>query len=100
MTNVNVSWMSEGLCRTSANVRKSDANWYAEIGTTECLLAVRICKQCPVSETCLQFALENEEEFGVWGGFAAGQRDGLLRGMSREQVQAIRRTYSRRSRRY
>lgn len=31
-------------------------------------VALMICQQCPVTKECLQFALDNCERFGVWGG--------------------------------
>lgn len=34
----------------------------------------RICVKCEVSDECLQFALENEIRFGVWGGLTDFQR--------------------------
>ena len=30
--------------------------------------AKSICALCPVSPECLQYALDNDEHFGVWGG--------------------------------
>ncbi len=36
--------------------------------------AVRICQTCPVNNCCLDYALEFESEFGVWGGYTARQR--------------------------
>lgn len=29
--------------------------------------AKKVCKRCPVREQCLEYALENEEEYGIWG---------------------------------
>ena len=34
----------------------------------------RICVKCEVSDECLQFAIENEIRFGVWGGLTDFQR--------------------------
>lgn len=39
--------------------------------------AKAICKQCPVQKECLAWALENDEEFGVWGGLTAIERKNL-----------------------
>lgn len=41
--------------------------------------ALKICHTCPVRSQCLEFALDNEEEFGIWGGLTEGQRYELLR---------------------
>lgn len=36
--------------------------------------AVKTCRTCPVNNCCLDYALEYESEFGIWGGFTARQR--------------------------
>lgn len=36
---------------------------------------------CPVREQCLQTALENDEHFGIWGGYSERERRKLKRGM-------------------
>lgn len=38
-------------------------------------LIERICMRCPVQVECLQFALENDERHGYWGGFSPADRD-------------------------
>lgn len=38
------------------------------------------CFACPVREECLQFALENDEGYGVWGGLTPYERDQLKKG--------------------
>jgi WhiB family transcriptional regulator, redox-sensing transcriptional regulator len=49
--------------------------------------AVAICGGCEVRDVCLQFALENREIDGVWGGLTPRKRDVLRRklGYMREQ---------------
>ncbi len=37
------------------------------------------CKQCPVITQCLTWALTNQEQYGIWGGLAADERDELLK---------------------
>jgi len=36
--------------------------------------AKRICAACPVREECLEYALENDERFGIWGGLSERER--------------------------
>ena len=38
--------------------------------------ALRACTRCPVAATCLAWALR-EEEYGVWGGLTAAERDAV-----------------------
>ncbi len=37
------------------------------------------CKQCPVAEQCLSYALNEDIKFGVWGGFTSRERGTLRR---------------------
>jgi len=37
-----------------------------------------ICMRCPVRQQCLQFAIDNDERFGVWGGMSAIERNQLV----------------------
>lgn len=34
--------------------------------------AVALCKVCPVADKCLQYAQDNNEQFGIWGGVVFG----------------------------
>lgn len=36
--------------------------------------AKRICADCPVAEPCLEYALEHDERFGIWGGLSERER--------------------------
>ena len=33
-----------------------------------------VCRRCPVKAECLEYALERDEEWGVWGGMSRSER--------------------------
>lgn len=39
--------------------------------------AKSICGRCAVDSFCLQIAIDNNEEFGIWGGLTAREIQGL-----------------------
>ena len=44
--------------------------------------AVQLCASCVVKAECLAYALNNNEKFGVWGGFTVRRRRKLRRVVS------------------
>lgn len=45
--------------------------------------AREVCRACPIRDACLEYALDNYELFGVWGGLSFDERKPLLRGRGR-----------------
>jgi WhiB family redox-sensing transcriptional regulator len=43
--------------------------------------AKRICQGCEVRDRCLEYALANDERFGIWGGLSERERRRLKRGI-------------------
>jgi WhiB family transcriptional regulator, redox-sensing transcriptional regulator len=43
--------------------------------------AKRICLGCEVKDRCLEYALANDERFGIWGGLSERERRRLKRGI-------------------
>ena len=43
--------------------------------------AKRICMGCEVRDECLEYALANDERFGIWGGLSERERRRLKRGI-------------------
>lgn len=41
--------------------------------------ARRICWTCPVQTECLDYALDNREQYGIWGGLGIRERYRILR---------------------
>lgn len=66
-------WMEIGLCR-----EEPPATFFPSDGVGV-EVAKRICGNCPVSETCLEYALENRIDHGVWGGTSERQRRRILK---------------------
>lgn len=47
--------------------------------------AKRICAKCPVKEPCLEYALENNLHYGVFGGMSENERNIIRRGRRRRR---------------
>lgn len=41
--------------------------------------AKRICHRCPVIDECLEYALESDQRYGIWGGLSEQERRGVAR---------------------
>ena len=41
--------------------------------------AKAICNVCPVINECLEYAIDNREKFGVWGGKRTSERKVIIR---------------------
>lgn len=41
--------------------------------------AKAVCRRCPVTDQCLQWALESGQDYGVWGEFSEDERRALKR---------------------
>lgn len=63
-------WFKQGNC-----YGKDTDIFFPETGNTQAARkAVVVCKGCPVAAECLSYALNNNEKFGVWGGFTVRRR--------------------------
>ena len=65
--------------RDLAACRDSEPNLFFPVGTTGVALdhieeAKDICAECSVQEECLMYALQTNQEAGVWGGYAEDDR--------------------------
>lgn len=49
----------------------------------EVVEAKAICRRCPVQAMCGEYALANNERFGVWGGMSETERKRIRRRMKK-----------------
>ena len=67
-----LAWVAQARCRTA------DPDELFVTGAAQKRAAV-ICRRCAVVTQCLADALDNDVEFGVWGGMTERQRRKLVK---------------------
>ena len=68
-----LAWQEEALCAQT----DPEAFFPEKGGSTR--EAKRVCVGCDVRAECLEFALRNDERFGIWGGLSERERRRLKR---------------------
>ncbi|MGI8808480.1 MAG: WhiB family transcriptional regulator [Acidimicrobiales bacterium] len=82
-------WRDDAACRhTNVELYFPAGNTGAAVDQIEAAKAV--CRSCPVQRACLQFALESNQEAGIWGGKDEDERRRLRRGWRASQRPAMR----------
>lgn len=77
-----MDWRNQAAC---LNV---DPELFFPIGNTGPALAQieeakKVCRQCVVVDTCLRWAIDNNQDAGVWGGMSEDERRSLRRRVAR-----------------
>ena len=68
-----LGWQDRALCAQT----DPEAFFPEKGGSTR--EAKKVCRGCEVRAECLEFALENDERFGIWGGMSERERRRLKR---------------------
>ncbi|HEY7605678.1 MAG TPA: WhiB family transcriptional regulator [Actinomycetes bacterium] len=68
-------WRERGACRAPG----VDADTFFPDKGERTWPAKRICRPCTVQAECLEYALANDERFGIWGGLDERERRRLRR---------------------
>jgi WhiB family redox-sensing transcriptional regulator len=68
-----MEWMAEGSCAS-----EPPSTFFPSDGAGV-EVARRICATCPVQEPCLEYALRNRIDHGVWGGCSERERRRILK---------------------
>ncbi|MDN5920133.1 MAG: WhiB family transcriptional regulator [Pseudonocardia sp.] len=77
-----MDWRHDAICRDE------DPELFFPVGTSGPALmqiaeAKTVCRRCPVTESCLAWALESGQDAGVWGGMSEDERRALKRRSTR-----------------
>ncbi len=79
-----MDWQDSSACKEYDNVM-----FFGEEGESELEKQARearakaVCQRCPVSEPCLEFAMETNQKYGIWGGLTDKERASLKRRRAR-----------------
>jgi WhiB family redox-sensing transcriptional regulator len=78
--------------RDHAACRDEDPELFFPIGNTGPALlqieeAKAVCRACPVTAACLQWALDSGQDAGVWGGMSEDERRALSLRNARARLQ-------------
>lgn len=81
------SWMVNALCKG-----RDTNDFYIEMtvkGAAEQLRKIKsVCRMCPVIAECLSYAIETNEQFGVWGGFSTKERNKIAKKYGKVSAQS------------
>ena len=78
LANADYTWRTDAICRDT------DPDLFFPVGTTGLALvqiarAKEVCGECPVKIDCLDYALETNQDSGIWGGLSEEERRVLRR---------------------
>jgi WhiB family redox-sensing transcriptional regulator len=77
--NKNYDFMQEGKCRGYP------PETFFPIDGLGVLAAQRICATCVVVQDCLKYAVDNNIDYGVWGGMGERERRNYSRALRRSR---------------
>ncbi|MGW6955267.1 sigma-70 family RNA polymerase sigma factor [Streptomyces sp. PAN_FS17] len=72
-----MAWGNDWAARAACRSADEPLDMFAE--QTARARHTTVCAGCPVQTACLADALDNDVDFGVWGGMTPGERRALLR---------------------
>ena len=65
------AWIRYALCAQNTEV---DLGAWFPLKGEDTVLARAICARCPVRQECLDYAVDNGEQYGIWGGMSFKER--------------------------
>jgi WhiB family transcriptional regulator, redox-sensing transcriptional regulator len=88
LANADYTWRKQAICRDT------DPDLFFPVGTTGQALvqiarAKEVCGECPVHGQCLEYALETNQDAGIWGGLDEEERRNIRRrAAARQRISA------------
>jgi WhiB family redox-sensing transcriptional regulator len=84
---IEMDWRDQAACRTE------HPELFFPVGTTgparrQIAKAKSVCHRCPVTATCLAWALNTGQRYGVWGGLSEDERHELQQRHTRTSARA------------
>jgi len=88
LANADYTWRRNAICRDT------DPDLFFPVGTTGYALvqidkAKQVCGECPVAEPCLQYALDTNQDSGIWGGTSEEERRVIRRAHAARHAAAV-----------
>jgi WhiB family redox-sensing transcriptional regulator len=79
---MNMHWLNEARCLTE------DPELFFPVGNTgpaveQIEQAKAVCRECGVTNFCLEYAIKDNQDTGVWGGLSEDERKSLKRKYAR-----------------
>ena len=80
--------------RDRAACRDVDPDLFFPVGNTgPALLDIKeakaVCRRCDVVDICLQWALDERQDHGVWGGMSEDERRTMVRRAARSRARSV-----------
>lgn len=74
------AWVKEALCASDAYADERETLWFApKTDKANTRRARQICWSCSALQACAQWAIDNREPIGLWGGVTEAERRQILR---------------------
>ncbi|MEI8404534.1 MAG: WhiB family transcriptional regulator [Actinomycetes bacterium] len=80
---MDAAWMESGKCR------EVNPDIFFPSDGVGVIRAQKICATCPAQQQCLEYALENSIDHGVWGGRSERERRRILQARRRQGALTI-----------
>jgi WhiB family redox-sensing transcriptional regulator len=80
-------WREKAACKNlDINLFFPDTERQSALSRKNNLKVKSICKKCPVQTNCIAYAMDNQIEYGMWGGFSSLERKELNKILNLKEV--------------